>query len=1129
MHSLCESDHPFLLRVSRRRFIAVGAMLPLVRIAPGSANRLFERSEAGTLGGAGAKELEETVFPAYPGALVGFLCTQEAKRGDGSQPQQPWVLEIPVGWLETAVTAAYETSGKAGDFDIASIEVLLDGRPAGRLQPLGAQGSGSLATGWLRVGYVTKGSHQFALAFNPNAGVKLAGAWVTNGPLSFWPGNPMVLSADQNFWPGKLRIVPRPIDAQLPLEFGHQGLASHINQQGMIGIADSRMTGVGGSLRLRYSDAELNVLVKTADGVQRAKDLCPDFHFTLLDGYLPCPVAHFTYDSVRYELTFAAIPEAGEAADLVHVAAWNESSEPRANNVSLMLDAAADVAVEGSTVVASKEVIAYIGGNSRARQATRPVGYADPRAQPVGIFLAPYLDLASMEWDPSLYSARVSWGKEPVRYCLRCPPGEHYTVYLGAIKLPGFGNTWVARSAIKQVSILAVEGGQEVRVESGDLKAPAIFRFDAYDGNHDGVIEIRSSPPAGIDGAVATLSSIWVFLAGASVDMELLRRGKLPDAPLHYVNVGGTGVSWYIDIVANEDWSSAYVDISSKQAIPAGGKDEFWAALPVNHRGEVFPTGGARAWREADEGTPAYAARVRKRHSAAQFAADSSGKALDKVREYWATLLKSRTRLMVPEESVMDVARTSHCYFRVLRYPLTGECAVPMGGDCLDYYDFAERDSAYEIVGLDETGRHDQAESFLNIYLARKGELKNTRWPLGQDDQGKWMTRTGEEDTQGFVLWALGEHYMLSRDKAWLARAWPWIKRGLEYIRRTRAAALAAIPDPSDPRHGLWIPGAGEMMADEPSYWYWYNYFIECGLRYGVVEAEAMGEQDYARVMRDEHSDFVACLRRSMGQRFNRLDYRRGLLPGRANGKQLLDVALSEGSLFPSHSLNPQDPMVALSLAYTDALAWARSGSFPVIWYGSNGRGIWPALTSDYALMHLRRGEPEKAVACFYAMLSTCGHINSWGEVMSWDNGISTGGQPYMWANGIFLILLRNMLLHEEGDWLDASPTGPRELWICPATPRKWMHEPAGIIVEHAPTYFGPVSFSMRINDRGDATAAIEFEGQETLPDRLVVHVRSLRERPLRRVSVNGTNHPHFTGEQVLIAKPQQKTEIVCS
>ena len=1118
-------DPPFLPRVSRRKFIATGMMLPLSRIAPASTETFFDRPEEIAPTETVVKE-SNPAFPPYPGALVGFWCAPNERTGsDESKPQQSWVLDIPTGWLATTITLAYESSAKGRESDITSVEVLLDGKPAGHLQPLASQGSNQPSAGWLNLSDVPKGSHQFAVA-SKDAGLKLAGAWVTNGLLSFWPGHPMVLSADQNFWPGNLRIVPRPVDDQLPLEFGRQGLSSHINQQGLMGIADSRMTAVPGSLRLRYSDTELNVMVKTSEGLRRVKDICPDFHFGLLDGFLPSPVARFTYDHVRYAVTFAAIPEAGEAADLVHVAAWNESSESRANQVALLLDGSADVAVQGATAIASKEVIAYFGGDYRARQATRPVGYVNPRAQPVGIFLAPILDPSSMEWDPSLYSARVSWGKEPVVYFLRCPPGEHYVVYLGVIKLPK--NTWAPGSSVRQISTLSVEGAKQVRAESTDLKAPELFRFDAYDENHDGLIEIRSSPPAEIDGAVASLSAIWVFPAGATVDMELLRRGKLANAPLHYVNAGGTAVSWYIDIFPDEDFSFAFVDISSERVIPPGGKQEFWAALPVNHRGEPLPTGGARAWREVDEGTPAYASRLQKRLAAARLAADSPAKALDKVRAYWAAILEG-PRLQVPEDSVMHLARTSHCYFRILRYPLSDVCAVPMGGDAMDYYDFSERDSAYEITGLDATGRHKEAEFFLNIYLARRGDLKTARWPLGQDDQGRWMTRSHEEDTQGFVLWALGEHYMLSRDKVWLAQAWPWIKRGLEYIRRTLTANLATISDPADPRHGLWIPGSGEMMANELSYWYWYNYFIETALRYGVVEAEAMGERDFARALQQEHAAFVTSLRRSMRQRFNRLDYRRGLLPGRANGDQILDVALTEGSVFPSHSLPPLDPMVSLSLGYTDSLAWARSGSLPVIWYGSNGRGIWPALTGDYAMMHLRRGEAEKTVDCFYAMLSTCGEINSWGEVMSWDNGISTGGQPYMWANGIFLVLLRNMLLHEEGEWFDASPAGPKELWICPATPRKWMHEPTGIVVEHAPTYFGPVSFSLRAQANGDATGTIVFEGTEKLPQRLVVHVRSLREGPLRRVTVNGRDHAYFTVEQIVIADPPRKIEIVCS
>jgi GH15 family glucan-1,4-alpha-glucosidase len=1117
-------------------------MLPLAEMAHGSATTLFGPDEENTGVGIGVEMPDDGALPEYPGALVGLWCPSgEAKRSGGSRPQQTWVLEIPVGWLETTVTLAYEPDGKVQNSSIRSVDVLFDGKSAGRLQPLIGRGSNALDAGWLGLNYVSKGPHELSLAFDTDPGSKLIGVWVTNGPLSFWPGDPMVLSADRSFWPGKLRIVPRPPDAGMPLEFGRQGLASHINEQGMIGIADSRMTAVPRSLRLRYSDAELNVLLKTNEGLRRVKDLCPDFHFNLLDGFLPCPVAHFTYDDVRYAVTFAAVPEDAEAADMVHVAAWNLSSEPHPNRLEILLDTAADMAVDGNTVMASNENIAYFGGSSRARQATRPVGYNDPRAQPVGVFLAPYVDPSSMEWDVSLYSSRVSWGKKPVSYSLRCPPGERYVVYLGLIKL-----SWPGSYSVSQVSILEVEGAKAVRADARDFVKPAqnasapaavfnpdlsptIFRFDACDENHDGILEICSTPPAEIEANVASIASIWVFSAGTSVDTDLLRRGKLQDKPLHHINVGGSAVSWYIDIFPNEDWSSKYVDISSNRTIPGGGKDEFWVAMPVNHRGEVFSTGAPRAWKEGDEDTPAYLARVKKRLAAAQIAKDSPAKALEKVREYWAQSLASTTRLAPPEDSVMNLALTSNCYFRILRYPLGGDAAVPMGGDALDYFDFSERDSAYEIAGLDATGHHDQAESFLNIYLARKGELKTPRWPLGQDDQGMWMTRSHEEDTEGLVLWALGEHYMLSRDKVWLARAWPWIKRGLEYIRRTRAAANVTIHDKSDPRYGLWVTGSGEMMADEPSYWYWYNYFIETGLRYGVVEAEAMGEKDYARTLRDEHADFIQCLRRSMRQRFNRLDYRRGLLPGRANGDQLLDVALSEGSVFPSHSLEPNDPMVTLSLGYTDAVAWARGGSFPVTWYGSNGSGIWPALTGDYAMMHLRRGEPEKVLDCFYAMLSTCGRINSWGEVMSWDNGFSTGGQPYMWANGIFLILLRNMLLHEEGEWLTTSPAGPRELWICPATPRKWMHEPRGIVVEHAPTYFGPVSFSLRAQDGDHATATIEFEGREAPPERLVVYVRSLRDRSLRQVTVNGKDHASYTGDQIVIGNPPRKLEIVCS
>jgi len=580
-----------------------------------------------------------------------------------------------------------------------------------------------------------------------------------------------------------------------------------------------------------------------------------------------------------------------------------------------------------------------------------------------------------------------------------------------------------------------------------------------------------------------------------------------------------------MDLVYRDDWSHACAEISSAEEIAPGQSRTFWLALPVNHRGEIFPYRGARGWKEPDEGTPAYKERLSKRQAAARLAADSPQEAVKRVRAYWAPVVESRAKFQVPEASVTNLVRTSHCYSHILRYPI-GKYVVPMGGDALDYYDFSERDNGYELVGIDSMGWHDDAELLLNFYLTRKGELRTPRWTLGQDEQGKWMTRDQEEDTQGLVLWALGERFMLSRDKAWLNRAWPWMKHGLEYIRRTRAKAKTAYPDPNDPRHGLWIAGAGEMRVDEPSHWYWYNYWIEVGLRYGVVEAEAMGESEYARVLRQEYSDFVYWLRRSIRQRFYRFDQRRAILPEKVEQPESPDVTFSQGAVYPSHSLNPWDPMVTQNVAYTDALGYARAGSFPCLMGGS----IWPSQTADHVMVHLRRGEGDRTVDGFYAMLSTCGAMNSWGEGMAWENGLSTGGQPYMWANGAFLILLRNMLLHEAGDWLAATPAGPRELWVCPATPRKWMHQPEGIVVEHAPTYFGPVTFESRFDPlRRACTATIDFEQADELPERLIVHLRTLGGEALRRVTVNGKDHAFFSREQVIIAAPGRRLHITAS
>jgi len=85
-----EFDPPLLPRVSRRRFIATGMMLPLVGIAHASDNTPFGESEQSSLGGAGVEEAEDAAFPVYPGALVGFWCAPAETQK--SYPQKSWLI-----------------------------------------------------------------------------------------------------------------------------------------------------------------------------------------------------------------------------------------------------------------------------------------------------------------------------------------------------------------------------------------------------------------------------------------------------------------------------------------------------------------------------------------------------------------------------------------------------------------------------------------------------------------------------------------------------------------------------------------------------------------------------------------------------------------------------------------------------------------------------------------------------------------------------------------------------------------------------------------------------------------------------------------------------------------------------
>jgi hypothetical protein len=78
------------------------------------------------------------------------------------------------------------------------------------------------------------------------------------------------------------------------------------------------------------------------------------------------------------------------------------------------------------------------------------------------------------------------------------------------------------------------------------------------------------------------------------------------------------------------------------------------------------------------------------------------------------------------------------------------------------------------------------------------------------------------------------------------------------------------------------------------------------------------------------------------------------------------------------------------------------------------------------------------------------------------------------------------------------------------AVPRAWLADGKHIVLERAPTYFGPVN--LRIESAvaaGIITAKVEFTG-ERRPQTLLVRLRHPDKKPIRSVTVNGAAWKDF-------------------
>ena len=365
-------------------------------------------------------------------------------------------------------------------------------------------------------------------------------------------------------------------------------------------------------------------------------------------------------------------------------------------------------------------------------------------------------------------------------------------------------------------------------------------------------------------------------------------------------------------------------------------------------------------------------------------------------------------------------------------------------------YNVFNRDGVYVANILQKSGRFDLAEAAIDYFLSHPF---NGRVAV-------------EADNPGQVLWAMGEHWLLSRPpyggRKWLGRVYPSaakIAAMVRYCRTTppphyvRATSLDfgdALPPgkPGDlPAHRRQALKPGSCDGHHPEYT---EAFDIAGLRAAALMARAAGKEADAA----EWARLADALSEKYDQQFG------AKLPNGYGSYSVLWPCrlypIGAGKAYEQfRRVGAQKPAgwryFPLATAHQGLLAGNREAGYATLsahldheqmrgWYafdegGESGAGGW---------RHVRT---------------------------TWNSAVA---MPHGWAIAELWLLLRDSLLFEDGG----------RLVLLAGIDPAWFRDDRGIVVEGLPTHFGACSFTYSVKGR---TGTLKLTGEAKPPGGFVL------------------------------------------
>lgn len=484
----------------------------------------------------------------------------------------------------------------------------------------------------------------------------------------------------------------------------------------------------------------------------------------------------------------------------------------------------------------------------------------------------------------------------------------------------------------------------------------------------------------------------------------------------------------------------------------------------------------------------------------------------EKVASYWKGIVEPAVRFEVPEAKFNLLAKgvIAEIHISTTKDPRTGLYMVPAASYG---YDVFENESCYQILLLDTLGQFETAADYLETLMRLQGSKDFPGVHKGPIDGVFHGTRindvydytmNGYGLDHGTVLWTLAQHYLYSRDRAWLEHAWPHLRKAIFWIEEQRATTKLYDLHGNKIREYGMLPASQLEDNEDWANWFSNNAFAWAGMQRTAEALADIGHPEAAQVQRQADS-FRQDLREAVLRAVEAAPAARmqdgsyepyvPVLPTRrfrlfgpiradyyhrypnSDIKPLMRLGADRDTLCGAVVLvilgvfSPQEPIANWILndwedneTLSSGMGLNIHGMTDDRYWFSQGGMVFQANLMNPIQVYLWRHEAPAAIRNLYNDFVSCLYPQTnmfTEEYHQWRHG---SGPFYKISDeSRFANRIRDTLVIEQND----------KLWLAAGTPRRWLADQKGVQVRGVQTFFGPVSYEIHPGSRAGVLEAV--------------------------------------------------------